>query len=500
MRKPGHRMRQQSGRRKSGRVRMPSPLRRQRGAFAVMAAALILVMLGFCGLAVDLGRVYNRKIELQGMADAAALAAAAELDGTSEGVERALTAAADSAGRNYRYDYAASFIAWTSAALRFGAAPGGATWLDAEQARAQAQNLFYVEVDTSRLAPEHGKVDMALLKVLPSVSASIETGGRAVAGRSTVNITPLAICAMSDVRGEPRGEELLEHGFRRGISYNLMKLNPDNSAKGANFLINPMAPPGSAGGSVKSRLDVIRPFVCTGTMAMPRVTGGNITVEHDFPLGSVYGQLNSRFGSYSGPCTAAGAPPDTNVKEYTVSDTTNAISWVTDKPAGQAAASTTKDNRLHTVADLPADTDNPTTAPMYGPLWIYAKPAKFSNYIEGKPEPAAGYTTFSASTTDWNKLYTPGPPKLAGTYPTPVPAKASGYTLSPTGLTGVADRRILNVPLLNCPVDSGSPTQAEVLAVARFYMTVRATEENLVAEFAGLARPETLRGPVELYQ
>jgi uncharacterized membrane protein len=37
--------------------------------------------------------VYNRKVELQGVADAAALAAAAEFDGTAEGIDRAVTAA-----------------------------------------------------------------------------------------------------------------------------------------------------------------------------------------------------------------------------------------------------------------------------------------------------------------------------------------------------------------------------------------------------------------------
>ena len=479
----------------------PPRLYRQRGAFALMTAVLVLVILGFCGLAIDLGRVYNRKVELQGAADAAALAAAAELDGTAEGIDRAATAAADSAARNYRYNYAASSIEWNSAALRFSSARTDGTWLEAGEARTRPGDLFHVQVDTSRLAEHHGRVDTTLIQVLPSASASVQTRGLAVAGRTTINVTPLAICAMSTLPGTARGEELLEYGFRRGVSYNLMKLNPNENSKGANFLVNPVAAPGSQGKSLKTRLDVIRPFVCTGTIAMPRVTSGNITVEPDFPLPNVFNHLNSRFGSYSPPCTSAGAPPDTNVKEYTVSSTANAVTWMTVKPAGQSAATATTDTRLFTVADLPSDTNEAITAEMYGPLWIYAKAAKYSSYVEGKPEPApGGYATFTANTTDWTKLYSPGPPTPKGTYPSPVPAKNSNHTLAPSGLTGVADRRILNIPLLRCPVPSGSPAQAEVLAVARFYMTVQATGQDLFAEFTGLARPDALRGQVELYQ
>ncbi len=477
---------------RSRAVSIPPTLRRQRGAFAVMTAALILVILGFCGLAIDLGRVYNRKVELQAIAEAAALSAAAELDGTRDGIGRAVNAAAQSAGRNRLYDYSASVVSWSGGALRFGTDPKGETWLNAEEAEGQPQNLFYVEVDTSRLSEQHGHVDMALLQVLPSASASVQTGGRAVAGRSTINVTPLAICAMSDSATKEKDTELVEYGFRRGVSYNLMRLNPDENTKGANFLVNPMASPGKIGASVKSRLDVIQPFVCTGTMAMPRITGGNITVENDFPLASVFTQLNSRFGSYTAPCTSAGAPPDTNVKEYTVSSATNAITWMEDKPGGQGATEATTDTKLFTIAELDS-ADTGTTADKWGPLWIYTRAAKYSS-----SEP---YSSFSATTDDWKKLYKPGSPKPKSSYPSSVPAKTSSFMQAPPGtLKGIADRRVLNIPLLNCPVDSGSPASAEVLAIGRFYMTVRATESALFAEFAGIAKEEKLAGQVELYQ
>lgn len=46
------------------------------GAIAVMTPFIILVMIAMFGMAIDLSRTYNRKMELQSVADAVALAAA----------------------------------------------------------------------------------------------------------------------------------------------------------------------------------------------------------------------------------------------------------------------------------------------------------------------------------------------------------------------------------------------------------------------------------------
>jgi len=52
---------------------------RQRGAVAILAAIALPVLIGFAGLAIDSGRLYVQKGELQNAADACALAAAREL-------------------------------------------------------------------------------------------------------------------------------------------------------------------------------------------------------------------------------------------------------------------------------------------------------------------------------------------------------------------------------------------------------------------------------------
>src|SRR5579862_2114054 len=78
------------------RRRQQRPLsrnRRDRGFILVTVALAAVAVFGFLGLAVDLGRMYIVKNETQSYADAAALAAALQLNGTSAGVTAAQTAA-----------------------------------------------------------------------------------------------------------------------------------------------------------------------------------------------------------------------------------------------------------------------------------------------------------------------------------------------------------------------------------------------------------------------
>jgi hypothetical protein len=62
---------------------------------------------------------------------------------------------------------------------------------------------------------------------------------------------------------------------------------------------------------------------------------------------------------------------------------------------------------------------------------------------------------------------------------------------------GIKYRRVLNLPLLQCPVSGNSAT---VLAIGKFFMTVPATSTSISAEFAGAGSDQQAGGPVELYQ
>lgn len=75
---------------------------RRRGATAVMVMVMVVTLLGFAALTIDVGAMYNAKADLQRCADAAALAAAAQLGDYSTGDPASMAAAAaeDMVGRN----------------------------------------------------------------------------------------------------------------------------------------------------------------------------------------------------------------------------------------------------------------------------------------------------------------------------------------------------------------------------------------------------------------
>ncbi|WP_371869696.1 pilus assembly protein TadG-related protein [Telluria antibiotica] len=453
------------------------------GAIAIMTPFVLILMLAMLGMALDLSRSYNRKTELQNLADAAALAAAAALDGTSAGIDRAITAAGQNAG--YTYSYNTAPISWSSAALKFGTdANGGAGgWVDGATAKLNASKIFFARVDTSALDPVFGQVDNYFIPILSSALATTTVSASAVAGRDSLAALPLAICANSNTNASSLASgELVEYGFRRGVGYNLMRLNPGGTTP-ENFLVNPIALPGTVGTPMMGRMDVVGPFVCTGRMAIPTLGGGDITVERGFPINLLFTHLNSRFGDVTS-CQPATAPADPNVRSY---DLTNAT-WMKYKPDGQSANSLA--SPLLTVAEQPAT----ATQTAYGPLWTYAKAAKYASYVaNGGVEPAAGYSTFS--TTDWSTLYNPGRPVAQSYSSTPYQANGGGTTYQPSRNT-----RVLNIPLLRCPVAAGTSSTASVLGIAKFFMTVPATSSALYAEFAGMNTETALGGNARLYR
>jgi hypothetical protein len=72
----------------------------QGGAVAVTTALMLVVLVGFLGIAIDLGRFYVAKSEMFNAADACALAAAQELDGNPGAIIRAESAGIAAGTRN----------------------------------------------------------------------------------------------------------------------------------------------------------------------------------------------------------------------------------------------------------------------------------------------------------------------------------------------------------------------------------------------------------------
>jgi hypothetical protein len=73
-------------------MREVAGLHRQQGAVIITVALLTLFLLGFMGIALDFGRLFVVKTELQTAMDSCALAAAQELDGAADALTRATNA------------------------------------------------------------------------------------------------------------------------------------------------------------------------------------------------------------------------------------------------------------------------------------------------------------------------------------------------------------------------------------------------------------------------
>ena len=117
-------------------TRRPQNSRPQnKGSILIVTCLSMVVVAGVAGMAIDVGRMCIARNELRSFADSAALSAALQLDGTSEGIARAQAAVTNAvAGPNaFKWDMATKAISNTTVQFAKGAGrapntPDAATW------------------------------------------------------------------------------------------------------------------------------------------------------------------------------------------------------------------------------------------------------------------------------------------------------------------------------------------------------------------------------------
>jgi uncharacterized membrane protein len=122
--------------------------RSRKGFVLIVTAISMTLMLGLAGLAIDIGRMYVIRAELQSFTDAAALSAALELNGTNSGLARARTGAGQWATGPHamRWDMGTQPIA--NIATSF--SPDNRTWQEQPK---QAGDFKFVRVVATAPAP-----------------------------------------------------------------------------------------------------------------------------------------------------------------------------------------------------------------------------------------------------------------------------------------------------------------------------------------------------------
>ena len=534
---------------------------RQRGVVAVILGIAAVALFAFMGIAVDLAYTYSRKTELQNAADAASLSGAKELNEKAAGVTAAIAKAIATFNQNNTNNLVGSTFVITVADLRLGSCPNAddrlplrlpsCTFVAASGVTTDvaAAGKTFLEVAT----PTHTR-NTFFMAVTGAANLTTDTYGYAVAGRFVNDVTPIGVCAVDPTLPATRkytypggSTELLEAGFRRGVTYNVFDLNPLGGAHSDPYLVNPVDAPPSACNPAHSSAAFTAPFVCTGSSAV--VSGGAVSVYTNTGMtASLAASLNSRFDNYHPPsaCAVASAPPDTNIKEYHCGPSGNpgCLSpsasqapqlWMLPDPGRESVDANNANQRP--VYSLPPGATTPNTPPpatnnpgpfapihaagsavtveQYGVLWSYG-PA-YAADASVPPKAGAAYTVATANgSTLYNNTainyfdvanYPTTTTFPAGTPPAPYNQLSGPYFQAPSH-AGTRNRRILNLVIVDCthpPVGSASCGVLPILGVGRFFMQIPAdftsgpSNRHLMVEFAGLIQPVPV-AEVKLYR
>ncbi|HEY9032998.1 MAG TPA: pilus assembly protein TadG-related protein [Pseudomonadales bacterium] len=318
----------------------------QHGAFLVIMILMLAVLLGFAALAIDVGRLLVLRTQMQHAADAAALAAAAELDQSPGSVARAMRAARTAINDESHFARQRELLGETGlpdAAFRFFCVIGSAYDIspsnsgfadvcsgpvDAGDAQkylaAEAlldREAHYVEVTLDEALADSGQftVDLIFLPLLRLLNIDaadmVSLTARAVAGRSfyVCNYPPLAICDPFESAGEyfrdrmPLGGhiELKQQGSNQWSSGNFGFLQTIDGQPGADAVANALA---------DEQVNACTPPVVTTQ------TGGMTQ--------KMQSAINTRFDEYDPPAPFNNAsaptlwPPAPSVTEYALDATT----------------------------------------------------------------------------------------------------------------------------------------------------------------------------------
>lgn len=280
---------------------------RQRGAFLAMMVVIIVVLVGVAALALDVGRVYALRAEMQNAVDAAALAGAVELNGKDGARARAVAAARNALVHDSRYARVAGLLgedALPDAAFAFycviGARPDPDDTADItafcegsedEPPRWTAGgdgDAHYIAVRLDpQLAPGKFTLDLIFLPVLEvfGLDAPNELGlvASAIAGRHfyTCNYPPMLLCDpfepsgqhFKDVMKPGQAIQLRQQGSNQWSNGNFGFLEPRGGGPGASDVSEYMAD--------EFLMGCTPPTVTTKTGSMTNKTTAAVNVRFD---------------------------------------------------------------------------------------------------------------------------------------------------------------------------------------------------------------------------
>src|SRR5579864_3468246 len=204
--------------------------RRQRrsGFVLIIMTAASIAMVGALGLAVDMGRVFIIKNETQHFCDAAALAAALQLDGTDAGVTLA-TSTATGLGDNWNF----GTTTVSSPTVEYATTSSG-TWTNAPPN--PPTDYLYVRVKSSVSVPMYFLPVVMTTKVYTQTVNSQAIAGQVALTTLNTGLSPYSAVAQDNTvssLGLVKGAEyMIQQAHFSGTSNGCSSSNPDNCFHG----------------------------------------------------------------------------------------------------------------------------------------------------------------------------------------------------------------------------------------------------------------------------
>ncbi len=341
--------------------------RHQRGAVAIIVGLSMVVMVGFIGLAVDGGRLYLTKTELQNAADSCALAASYELTGSPAIAAAAFTqaeAAGRAVGQLNKVGFQGVAIAAGEIALTYSASLAGG-WGAAGVATTDAK---YV-----RCTIEKTGIQPYFMQVLGIGNQTVNAFATATLTPAQSNCAvPMALCTRgaAPTYGYVSGDWI-------GMDFGQAGSGPANYTGNFRWIdFDPGATtPGCSGGGAQElsclvagtgQCNLPEPItgVCTSSGNANPTTG---CVGQTGAINSLEGAYNTRFGVYApggapggGGYTVANAPPDRTGFSYSTEN------WTPGRDAYNGVVAGQTNFRASRAANLAIQGDrNITNPPLY---------------------------------------------------------------------------------------------------------------------------------------
>ena len=277
-------------------------IRKQRGVVAILLALSMAVLIGIVGFALDLGKLYIAKTELQNSADACALAAARELSGANTNQLTLAEAAGMTTGQLHDVMFQGEQISISSVTFSTSLVGGYQSAFTGPG----AVNMRFARCEASRTGIANWLIQV--LNILPGINIGDQSvSASAVATLSPSQITscaiPAGVCSSSVPASTAVGTWLTSvlgpgKGGKKGETVDLT----------GNFMWVDYTPP--AGGATELGEQLTGPGVCNLPALGTKV--GEAGVKS-----SLANDWNSRFGIYQGSVKESDLMPDYSGYAYT---------------------------------------------------------------------------------------------------------------------------------------------------------------------------------------